>query len=879
QNASKTSKTSNISKLTEENFACTTFSHLSLMYQIMVKHNIAHVQLFKTAEGIVDRLSDDVIFDATFYIGDFKQPELVELLNRLCEDIILHILTKLQENIPNIVIDDDEIVINDNFHKTLLASSKFWVYILKAIGSIESISQHAYVRTTRQAIIQLAGKLLDKSIEMKMLKNILDYDDNNLLDYFSTIDESTQFNINETNLQYLRSTFESYINKLIKLDIFYKQFCMKTINKQDYISDITAKIKLQGTITLEDTLQKVFWEYHQPNIEAGQRSYIYRKSQTFKNVFEKCLETNEMTLTVELVATKYISMALSDYDRLRSEFNNWTTLEYSNISMFWKDVKNIDHELELMSRGMTWKPKNDLRKAISYLIHIKSWRERLEDLERTLGAFKVQNIVESWVVDTHNRLLKEPLMLLDLKNVSDKVDAHLDDFDDNCWAMIGALSYAGDFISWLQIIAEGDLRNLINGVDDKREIHEETVASLIEVKQFLVPLMNDMVKLSKEGQSTLTIITKFLDNVHKIISKNESLHEKIKHCCSSSLALQNIYFSIVNRGEATKERIRDAATKGSYKFYRDENHGRCTVNLVCKDKSGKINSYDLLGLQDLQGQALLIAKQAASAFVLHLPVEDENNLEQGTKELMEFVNQVDTVHQIVKYASKLMELGHFAYREWNMSANSAKFMTVQLEKLKKDLQSWEDIMQRAHEEHYYLTFYTARNILIFYDYFSCKGHVNPKTRETCELLLRLVNKQAKLLPNRGDIIVDMNKMNYYEVLCQIGQKLHEMITLRFEYPKPIKAKLEPIASDVVYQGKLFVAACADNSRVPNIIMSLYANHKFYPKSWQLLICRNTTTEEEISIFIKRCFLAARNGYGERLFCIASLEFLEFELQY
>ncbi|CAG8661306.1 6632_t:CDS:2, partial [Racocetra fulgida] len=36
---------------------------------------------------------------------------------------------------------------------------------------------------------------------------------------------------------------------------------------------------------------------------------------------------------------------------------------------------------------------------------------------------------------------------------------------------------------------------------------------------------------------------------------------------------------------------------------------------------------------------------------------------------------------------------------------------------------------------------------------------------------------------------------------------------------------------------------------------------------------------EISIFIKRCFLAAKNGYNERLFCIAGLEFLEFELQY
>ncbi|CAG8729743.1 3826_t:CDS:1, partial [Dentiscutata heterogama] len=100
-----------------------------------------------------------------------------------------------------------------------------------------------------------------------------------------------------------------------------------------------------------------------------------------------------------------------------------------------------------------------------------------------------------------------------------------------------------------------------------------------------------------------------------------------------------------------------------------------------------------------------------------------------------------------------------------------------------------------------------------------------------------------------------------------------------DIPRKINAKLEPIVSDVVYQGKLFVAACSDKARVPNIIMSLYANHKFYPEPWQLLMCRNTTSAEEISLFIKRCFLASKNGYEGRLFCIAGLEFLEFELQY
>ena len=51
-------------------------------------------------------------------------------------------------------------------------------------------------------------------------------------------------------------------------------------------------------------------------------------------------------------------------------------------------------------------------------------------------------------------------------------------------------------------------------------------------------------------------------------------------------------------------------------------------------------------------------------------------------------------------------------------------------------------------------------------------------------------------------------------------------------------------SDIVTKGKLFVAACTDKTRVPNIIMSLYANHGHCPEPWQLLICpiRNPYTE-------------------------------------
>ncbi|CAG8791686.1 15841_t:CDS:1, partial [Acaulospora morrowiae] len=85
--------------------------------------------------------------------------------------------------------------------------------------------------------------------------------------------------------------------------------------------------------------------------------------------------------------------------------------------------------------------------------------------------------------------------------------------------------------------------------------------------------------------------------------------------------------------------------------------------------------------------------------------------------------------------------------------------------------------------------------------------------------------------------------------------------------------------DTVFSGQIFVAACHSRSLVPNVILSLFANHQSFPEPWQILICQSTTTAEEISFFIKRSFIAADNGYKDYLFCIANVEFLDLELQY
>src|SRR5947209_2945294 len=189
----------------------------------------------------------------------------------------------------------------------------------------------------------------------------------------------------------------------------------------------------------------------------------------------------------------------------------------------------------------------------------------------------------------------------------------------------------------------------------------------------------------------------------------------------------------------------------------------------------------------------------------------------------------------------------------------------------------EDIVNRAQKNHYYLTFFSGQHILTFYDYFSNVNNQN--VIEKCQILVQFVNRRAELPSDKKILEISSKNNDYYEILCEIGRKLHFIFEKSPKKFQQIKDINNYIITDVVLNGKLFVAACDEKSYIPNIIMSLYANNKSYPEPWQLLICTPLTTLEELSIFIKRCSFAANNGYKDHLFCIANLELLDFELQY
>ncbi|CAG8488111.1 5420_t:CDS:10 [Diversispora eburnea] len=877
------------------------FNHLSLIYPIIEKNENIYDKLVEVSINRAKQFHENKILKATPYILELKQPNIIKHFISIVKEILKNSVTQADDELLRKVkyicgsnskvlevsrrLQDLHPIKNNDISLivlSLLKSANFWIYILNAVGVVESLNEHSYIIHIRKIMHEFYLIIDNGSITFEHLRDLLKKENSILIEFFRSATSDFDYELNselltQVDLERLRKQRDNHELKLDQLRTFYTQFCPDTKVKdiQLYLDDINSRTKELKIITLKKTLKDDHWGIHRKIEGAAKRAYKLSKSKTFKNIFDSQIQAEEAELTVESVAENLMVTTFDKYDELCKKYNEWEKLKCSEGSFLWKNVTDVKMELNLMESYVQLERNPKLINTLIYLSQVPKQIERLQQLSEVALIFKVKHTKNDWLGNLLLILKNDVLWLGKLVNFFEKYNKHLSNVNDDCWELIKELSRASDFIIFLRSVAEHDIKNLINGVDDSDErlIQEDTVSSLIQVKQFLLPLLNSSKQLSLKS---------FLHELLGIIDLNPSLGSKIALCNNSNMALQNMYNNISNRGEVTKEKIVNAVKEGTYTFKRVDKSDKSSLILTYPVNP---KQYSLSDLHDLRGRALLISKPGAAIdLAMATTVGESSTVKDGSKNIMdEFVTQVDLAQEILNIASQLIQMGHFDYRNFEKAVKGTTEMKNLEQKLKEDLLGWEEIVNKAQEQHYYLTFFPARHILAFFDYFTSDVNTkDPKDQENdieCEILIKFVNSKAKLQTRKLGFGIQRQNKTYFEILCQIGTKLQrifEKVPKQIHY---IKSRQGRIASDVVFRGKLFVAACNDKNLVPNIIMSLYANHGSYPQAWQLLICTASTTTEELAIFIKRCFFAVNNGYDNHLFCIANLELLDFELQY
>ncbi|KAF0485179.1 e3 ubiquitin-protein ligase [Gigaspora margarita] len=910
-----------------ENIAYIVFYYLSQAYPLVSHRQRFSGKLKEQADKILHSLSDDVIFPLASCIDEFHEDvidhfdallrqkiehsvqdpddkllktimqicsskEFLNVNNGFCEKILCFILDRLQPN-------DRKLHNKDAYQLSLFRFSRFWTEIFLARGHTNELHSHPYVKNVRDHIVNVTASIAESTITMGFLLELLKFSgdkNEDLIKYFNSAIESQpgkgnidHLKITDEILVVIRQQCQKYMSTFTRLDKFYERFCSSALitDARKYHEDLLRRRDDIKTVTLGESDTRDYWSIHSATIDIMDTFDRLVESQTFNNIFQTMLKAEIRELNVEIVITEIIQMAIKRYNTISEGYEKWENIKCSEADELWKhvDPNNIRSEIDFMTPNWTHVLPNKqlqlLISSITHLTNISPLKEKLNNLLVVIENLKIPHNPNHWVITFSKSLSDENSTLGNLQKIFEHINKQFKQLKllEEFWSIIKEMACSKECINFLQELVGHDLKNLINGADDhsdERLIQEDTVSTFIQVKQILEPL------LSKNEDTAQLAVDKFVKSLVDIIKTNTSLDSKLRLCNAHTQALKNMYKNISKRGEVTKEKIFYAVTKGAYSFMRIENDEyRCTATLSyqsnnIRDGDAKLTKYAFSDLQDLRGRALLIAKAPVDTNML-----DENNMvnEIKSSHMNEFVIQVDISQQIIDVSSQLVELGHFGYRDFKASTRSTREMEDLLQMLTDHLNEWQEIVNKAQEEYYYLTFFLARHILTFYDYFTFQeNHDNNKN--TCAMLLRLVNDEAKLpVIKEEDYTIFGEYNNYSDILCTIGTKLRD-IFIEIPRNRPITANVEQIALDIVHSGQLFVATCINKLRVPNIIMSLYVNFdKCYPESWQLLICKSSTRAEELFIFTKRCFFAAKNGYKKYLFCIANVEYLEFDLQY
>ncbi|CAG8727878.1 12026_t:CDS:1, partial [Acaulospora colombiana] len=480
-------------------------------------------------------------------------------------------------------------------------------------------------------------------------------------------------------IEKLRRDCKDHEEKISKLRTFYSNFCKneKVKDVQGYLDDLGKKSGELETVTLRQIKKQTYWTFHAKVFKATEISYRFSKSKAFLNIFETCIQNKKDKLTTESLATMLTEEVYKKFNELCSQYREWEKMKCSQGSILWNNVPKVDAELDIMGNFIQVENKEKLIKTLSYLSEVPVYIQRLQQLELVLDIFNVIKTNNSLLNNLTLVLRNDYLWLGRLVDYFGHFNKYFSEVDNASWELIKELSSAGEFIEFLRTIAEHDIKNMINGVEgtNERLIQEDTVSSLIQVKQFLLPLLNDAGRLTTK---------KFLSKLCAISKSNSSLSIRVKVCVNNSSSLKNMYRNISNKGEVTVEKIMNSVKRGTYTFQKNKDDS-CTLCLTYPTLQGESCNLNLSDLQDLRGRALLITKPGASN-ELNIGQADE---EQFSKDLTdEFVTQVDLAQEILIVTSKLIQMGHLGHRNFKETVKGTARMLELKNELEESLRQW-----------------------------------------------------------------------------------------------------------------------------------------------------------------------------------------------
>jgi hypothetical protein len=232
----------------------------------------------------------------------------------MCEDILCYIMFSLQNQMFMSDILEE--------YLSIIKSSSFWVIILNATGNVENLKLNPYYRRIKMATIELNQLLLEKTINMRLLQQLLDFSDGKLFQYFhEAIGENNENDffddmiISQDYIATLRILYNDYELQLNQLLDFYNGFCSdsKVTDVNYYIRDIRQRMERSDNVSLRQVLTQDYWAFHEKSLHSARNCHELNETLIFRNIFRTNLQNDAAATNVEYIAQKLVPIVIEKY--------------------------------------------------------------------------------------------------------------------------------------------------------------------------------------------------------------------------------------------------------------------------------------------------------------------------------------------------------------------------------------------------------------------------------------------------------------------------------------------------------------------------------------------------------------------------------------
>ena len=572
-----------------------------------------------------------------------------------------------------------------------------------------------------------------------------------------------------------------------------------------------------------------------------------------------------------------------------SLFHGNMGIAVSKVDILLDGIKSTEAlDQEILKLYVLFKKKNldeSMSQVLQRYVRLPELSCKSNQIQRVFDIFNVAQEATSVAALTMLQSVTDPtiqktLTIEELDVSMLQILEVVERFTSDEWNILEPLSQSSELVEFLRTVVDDDLRNLIDAVEEHAEqtVNEAVVSDLIDVKRYLRPLLKRSVPIDMKD------FTSDIKTHHKLQSQ---LPQKLMGCTTNSFSLKHLYDNVANRGQMTKEIIKNALENGIFKFSITDVSDRCNATMEYSRDDIQV-SYNIEDMNDLRSRALLIV--------------NSKKISQGTDEeshsiqtdLQAFINDITAVNKIVDTLNGLHESGHFNYKTVDMVLQRSDDLPHHTEKgidllhqTEKDLETryneWSNMLHDARDKHYFLSYFNAKYLWLL-DEFLRGECLNPADQEKAETLIRYVYPSVQI-ERMQEKYKSKKSQGIQKCLDNLGKVLNLYLgqkpTKSKEFPSQVRPSYDITLATVVNPGRVFVAEL--DSRSANsiaVLLELFRNTcNCYPQADQVIFCHEGTSLEEITRLLMRCRGAKDNNQGNKLYSLVNVEALSTDCQF